>query len=265
MQSSRTSRSQTKGIKRALAVCLVGAFALAAAPPEYRLVVVHVYPHDRTAFTQGLEFHAGLLYEGTGRAGLSRLRAEKLESGDVIRQFPLAQSFFGEGITVLGQRVFQLTWLNGKGFIYDAATFRRLGEFSYPGQGWGLTNDGSVLYMSDGSNQIRVWDGSSLKELRRITVQDGDQTIDLLNELEWVRGEIWANIWHSDRIARISPADGRVTGWIDASGLLQPGEVTDPEAVLNGIAYDAATNRIFLTGKLWPKLFQVRMEPANLP
>ena len=259
MQSSRTSRSQTQGLKRALAVCLASAFALAAAPPEYRLVVVHVYPHDSSSFTQGLEFHAGVLYEGTGRTGRSFLRGENLKTGQVIRAVPLEGKYFGEGISVLGRRICQLTWLNGKGFIYDASTFRRLGEFSYPGEGWGLANDGNLFYMSDGSNQIRVWDSASLREVRRITVHDGEQTIDRLNELEWVRGEIWANVWHSDRIARISPADGRVVGWIDAAGLLKPGEVTDPEAVLNGIAYDATNNRIFVTGKLWPKIFEVRV------
>ncbi len=261
MQSSRSSRAQTQGLKRRIALCLLSALTLAAAPPEYRLLVVHVYPHDNNSFTQGLEYHAGLLYEGTGRSGQSRLRVENLTTGHVLREMPLAANYFGEGISVLGGRIYQLTWLNGKGFVYDADTLRHLSEFSYPGQGWGLTNDGHVFYMSDGSNQIRVWDAASLKELRRIPVHDGDQAIDLLNELEWVRGEIWANVWHSDRIARIAPDDGRILAWIDATGLLQPGEVTDPEAVLNGIAYDSAHNRIFLTGKLWPKIFEVRLIP----
>jgi glutamine cyclotransferase len=261
MQSPRSSRPQTQGLKRFIALGLLSAFTLAAAPPEYRLLVVHVYPHDKTSFTQGLEYHAGLLYEGTGRTGQSRLLVENLKTARVIREMPLAANYFGEGISLLGRRIYQLTWLNGKGFVYDADTLGRLREFSYPGQGWGLTNDGHVFYMSDGSNQLRVWDAASLKELRRIIVHDGDHTIDLLNELECVRGEIWANVWHSDRIARISPADGRIVGWIDAAGLLQPGEVTDPEAVLNGIAYDSAHHRIFLTGKLWPKIFEVRLKP----
>ena len=263
MQSPRSSAAQTQSVRRTLFLSLACALALAAQTPEYRFKVVHVYPHDPTAFTQGLEYHDGVLYEGTGRSGSSRLRAENLETGHVIRQMPLDQRYFGEGITVLGQSVYQLTWLNGRGFVYDADTFRRLREFSYPGQGWGLTNDGHVLYMSDGTAQIRVWDPESLKELRRITVQDAGRSIDMLNELEWVRDEIWANVWHTDRIARISPSDGRILGWVDASGLLKAGDTSNPEAVLNGIAYDTRHKRIFVTGKLWPKLFEVRVKTKH--
>jgi glutamine cyclotransferase len=166
---------------------LAGAWALAAATSQYRLQVVRVYPHDRTAFTQGLEYHDGLLYEGTGLEGRSRLRVERLENGRVIREIAVDPRLFGEGISVLGRRVYQLTWLGGKGFVYDATSFRRLREFSYPGQGWGLTNDGHSLYMSDGTAEIRVWDGGSLRELRRIRVHDGEREIAMLNELEWVR------------------------------------------------------------------------------
>jgi glutaminyl-peptide cyclotransferase len=263
MQSTRITGTQTQGVAH-LFLWLAGAVALAAATPEYRLEVVHVYPHDRTAFTQGLEYHDGLLYEGTGIEGRSRLRVEHLETGKVIREVPLDPKLFGEGITVLGHYAYQLTWLGGRGFVYDAATFRRLRQFSYPGQGWGLTNDGfGALYMSDGTAEIRVWDVPSLKELRRITIHDGDRRIDMLNELEWVRGELWANVWQTDRIVRISPVDGRVLGWIDATGLLQPGEVTNPDAVLNGIAYDERHDRLFVTGKLWPKIFEVRVVPAG--
>jgi glutaminyl-peptide cyclotransferase len=262
MQSTRIGAAQAQGLKSIL-LWLGCICALAAATPEYRLQVVHVYPHDRTAFTQGLEYHDGLLYEGTGREGFSRLRVERLETGKIIREVAIEEKLFGEGISVLGRRVYQLTWLGGKGFVYDAATFLRLREFSYPGQGWGLTNDGHALYMSDGTAEIRVWDPATLKELRRITVRDGDRAIEMLNELEWVRGEIWANVWHTDRIVRISPADGRVLGWINAGGLLKAGEVTDPEAVLNGIAYDARHNRLFVTGKLWPKIFEVRAIPRR--
>jgi glutamine cyclotransferase len=258
MQSTRIATTQTQGLAL-LVLWLAGACTLAAAAPEYRLEVVHVYPHDPAAFTQGLEYHDGLLYEGTGREGRSRLLAERLETGQIVRQAAVEEQLFGEGITVLGRRIYQLTWLGGRGFVYDARTFQRVGKFSYPGQGWGLTNDGHFLYMSDGTAQIRVWEAATLKELRRITVHDGGSQIANVNELEFVRGEVWANVWLTDRIVRISPADGHVLGWIDAGGLLKPGEVADPDAVLNGIAYDSRHNRLFVTGKLWPKIFEVRV------
>jgi glutamine cyclotransferase len=261
MQSTRIASAQAQGLVRFFLWLAASAWAFAATVPEYRLEVVRVYPHDKTAFTQGLEYHNGFLYEGTGLEGRSRLRIERLDTGRVIRQVAIDPNLFGEGISVVGHRVYQLTWLGGKGFVYDAATFHRVREFSYPGQGWGLTNDGRFLYMSDGTAQIRVWDPASLQELRRITVRDGDRQIVMLNELEWVRGEIWANVWQTDRIARISPADGRVLGWIDATGLLKVGEVSNPGAVLNGIAYDSGRNRLFVTGKLWPKIFEVRVKP----
>jgi glutaminyl-peptide cyclotransferase len=258
MQSTRIAAAQTQGLRRFL-LGLAAVCTLAAATPEYRLEVVDVFPHDPTAFTQGLEYHDGLLYEGTGMEGRSRLRVERLQSGKVVREIAINPKLFGEGISVFAGRVYQLTWLGGKGFVYDAATLRRLREFSYPGQGWGLTNDGHMLYMSDGTAEIRVWDAQSLQELRRIAVHDGNRKITMLNELEWVRGEIWANVWQTDKIIRIAPSDGRVLGWIDATGLLKVGDVTDPDAVLNGIAYDSRHDRLFVTGKLWPKLFEVRV------
>jgi glutaminyl-peptide cyclotransferase len=224
----------------------------------YRVQVVHTYPHDPSAFTQGLEYHNGLLYEGTGLQGRSALRVEHLANATVIRRMNLSSQYFGEGITVLNGRIYQLTWTAHKGFVYGASTFHLLREFEYPGEGWGLANDGKLIYMSDGSYEIRVWDPSTLAELRRIKVHDGQQPIDMLNELEWVKGELFANVWQTDRIARISPADGRVLGWIDASGLLKPGEAPQRD-VLNGIAFDARQNRLFVTGKLWPKLFEVRL------
>ncbi len=244
---------------RTLLWLAVSAWALAAATPEYKFKVVHIYPHDATSFTQGFEYHNGLLYEGTGLEGHSHLRVEHLETGKVIRQIAIDERLFGEGITLLHGHIYQLTWLAGKGFVYDASTFHKLSEFSYPGQGWGLTNDGKSIYMSDGTSEIRVWDGQSLKDLRHIQVHDGDQAVNMLNELEWIRGEIWANVWQTDRIARISPADGHVIAWINAAGLLKPSEATNPDAVLNGIAYDSRHNRIFITGKLWPKIFEVRV------
>ena len=234
--------------------------APAAAASTYR--VLHVYPHDPSAFTQGLEYHEGFLYEGTGREGHSALRKVEIETGRVLQEMRLGDKYFGEGITVLPDRILQLTWRAEKGFIYERDSFHLLRSFRYPGEGWGLANDGKQIYMSDGSSQIRFWDPDTLRETRRIAVHDGDNEVARLNELEIVRGEIYANVWLTDRIARISPADGRVLGWIDLSGLLTPAEQMHAD-VLNGIAWDAAGGRLFVTGKLWPKLFQIEVVPAN--
>ncbi|HEX5229317.1 MAG TPA: glutaminyl-peptide cyclotransferase [Bryobacteraceae bacterium] len=235
-------------------------FTAFAQTPEYRFQVVHVYPHDPNAFTEGLEYRAGFLYESTGLKGRSWLRKEKLETGQVLQQIDLASQYFGEGITILNQQIFQLTWQTETGFVYDQASFRMKRTFNYPGEGWALTNDGQNIYMDDGTAQIRVWDPYTLQEKRRITVKDQGQPVTNLNELEWVRGEIYANIWQTDRIARISPMDGRVLGWIDCTGLLSPADQTGGDgAVLNGIAYDSFGDRLFVTGKLWPKLFEIKL------
>lgn len=225
----------------------------------YGVRIVHSYPHDSSSFTQGLEYHDGLLYEGTGLKGQSKLRVEKLETGQVVRQVDVPAEYFGEGITVFGNRIFQLTWQTQVGFVYSRATFKALGRFHYSGEGWGLANDGKQIYMSDGTAQIRCLEPASLRELRRITVHDGSRAIDMLNELECVGGEIYANVWQTNRIVRFRPSDGAVTGWIDASGLLSAGDQREPVDVLNGIAYDAAGKRLFVTGKLWPKLFEVQL------
>jgi glutamine cyclotransferase len=249
-----------------LAVVVIAAFCTAAQPggstPEYTARVLHVFPHDPAAFTQGLEYHDGFLYEGTGLEGHSTLRKVDLESGKVLQETRLSSEYFGEGITVLHDRIFQLTWLTQRGFVYDRGSFRLLRSFRYPGEGWGLTNDGRQIYMSDGTAQIRCWDPATLRETRRIDVHDGASAVERLNELEYVRGEIYANVWQTDRIARISPADGRVLGWIDLAGLLSPAERRQTD-VLNGIAYDAAGGRLFVTGKLWPKLFQIEVVPGG--
>ncbi len=250
-------------VGRIIAVLMLAAASLAPATPEYGYRVVKTYPHDRTAFTQGLEYRDGFLYEGTGQVGRSSLRKVELATGRVVQKFDVPQPFFGEGITVVNQQILQLTWQTQTGFVYDKASFRVLKSFSYPGQGWGLTNDGKQIYMSDGSSEIRLWDPVSLKETKRITVKDGTQPVTDVNELEVVKGEIFANVWHMDRIARISPADGRVLGWIDLTGLLAKAERPDPEAVLNGIAYDSAADRLFVTGKLWPKVFEIKVVPKK--
>ena len=230
--------------------------------PQYTYRVVNTYPHDRTAFTQGLEYRDGFLYEGTGITGRSSVRKVDLTTGRVLQNFDVPQPFFGEGITLVGNQIIELTWQSQTGFVYDKSNFRVLGNFQYPGEGWGLTNDGKQIYMSDGSSQIRVWDPVTLKEVRRITVKDGDKPVTQLNELEFVKGEILANVWRTDRIARISPADGKVLGWIDLSGILPPSERSGSD-VLNGIAYDASTDRLFVTGKLWPKLFEIKLVPKK--
>ncbi len=242
-----------------LSCLLVIAIALTAATPEYGVKVVRTYPHDRRAFTQGFEYHEGRLYEGTGLEGQSTVRIVHLKSGQIIRHADLSPALFGEGITVINGRLIEITWLSHTGFIYRQSDLQRIGEFHYQGEGWGLANDGRNIYFSDGTVAIRVLNPASLKEIRRIAVHDGPQEITMLNELEWVRGEIWANVWQTDRIARISPVDGTVLGWIDATGLLNASD--QPADVLNGIAYDAAHDRIFLTGKLWPKVFEVRLVP----
>lgn len=240
---------------RILCLLLVGQF-VAQPPARYRAKVVKSFAHDRGAFTQGLEYRDGVLVEGTGLKGQSNLRRVDLATGRVLQRVDLPGQYFGEGITVLGQRILQLTWQSEVGFLYDRKTLKQVGQFRYPGEGWGLTNDGKNVYMSDGTEQIRVWDGATLKELRRITVKANGRAVDQLNELEWVEGEIWANVWQTDYILRISPADGRVLGVIDCTGLLDVGGQAD---VLNGIAYDAAGKRVFVTGKLWPRLYQIEV------
>jgi glutamine cyclotransferase len=228
-------------------------------PDEYTFEVVHAFPHDRTAFTQGLEFHAGFLYESTGLNGRSSLRKVRPETGEVVQQVNLSPDFFGEGITMLYDEIYQLTWQSEVGFVYGARDFHLLRRFSYTGEGWGLTNNGREIFMSDGTASLRVIEAGTFKEKRRIKVHDGARSIDQLNELEFVEGEIFANVWQTDRIARISPVSGDVVGWIDLAGLLSPMYLVEPGGVLNGIAYDPVQKRLFVTGKLWPNLFEIRL------
>lgn len=248
-----------------LAVLAVFSFAHQNPPavPIYTYKVLHTFPHDTHAFTQGLEYRGGYLYEGTGLKGQSTLRKEELESGRVLRQISLQDEYFGEGITVFPDRILELTWQSHAGFVYDRAQFHLLKTFTYEGEGWGLANDGEHVYMSDGSAQIRVWNPKTLQEERRITVHLGSKQFDSLNELEWVGGEIFANVWQTDKILRISPRDGAVLGIIDLPGLLSREEREAGADVLNGIAYDAQGERLFVTGKLWPKLFQIELEKRD--
>ncbi len=231
----------------------------AQAEPIWSYRVADEYPHDPLAYTQGLVIEDNLttLLEGTGRD--ASLRRVDLQTGSVEQYLLLDEQYFGEGITLFEDRIVQLTWQSQIGFVYDSETFARLQEFNYPHQGWGITHDGSQLIVSDGSDTIRFWDPESFQEMRRIQVAGAAGPVTMLNELEYVEGEIWANIWHSDLIARISPEDGTVLGWIDLAGLLSPDLRTDSEAVLNGIAYDEESGRLFVTGKLWPRLFEIEL------
>jgi glutamine cyclotransferase len=230
-------------------------------PREYTFKVVNAFPHDPAAFTQGLVYRDGFLYEGTGLNGRSQLRKVRLETGEVVQHADLGREFFGEGIAIVGNKIFQLTWQSHVGFVYNLADFKLLRQFSYPGEGWGLTSHGNEIFMSDGTVEIRVLNAATLKEKRRFTVRDGATPIDQLNELEFVEGELFANVWQTDRIARISPQTGKVLGWIDLTGLLSPVFRRRDDAVLNGIAYDAAHKRLFVTGKLWPKIFEIQLVP----
>ena len=223
--------------------------------------VVKTYPHSRDAYTQGLIFHEGKLIESTGREGKSSVRRVDIETGDIVQKVSLPFEYFGEGLTLLNGKIYQLTWQHQTGFIYDPVSFEKLGEFKYFGEGWGLTHDGQQLILSDGSNRLRFIDPSTFQVKKVVSVTDRGAPVHRLNELEFARGEILANIWHSDKIARIEPESGKVIGWIDLTGLLKPGEVSDEDAVLNGIAFDESTGRLLVTGKMWPKVFEIRLKP----
>jgi glutamine cyclotransferase len=233
--------------------------SVSATPPEYTFTVVRVFPHDTSAYTQGLAYRDGFLYEGTGRTGQSSLRKVRLETGEVVQRVELSSEYFGEGITILHDKVFQLTWKSETGFVYDLNGFHLLRKVSYRGEGWGLATDGRDLFLSDGTSQIRVLDAETFHEKRRIRVHDGRAAVDELNELEFVDGQIFANVWHTNRIARISPHTGEIVGWIDLAGILSSVYRLDPEAVLNGIAYDPLRERLFVTGKLWPSIFEITL------
>lgn len=225
--------------------------------------VVNTFPHDREAFTQGLAFEDGVLYEGTGREGRSELRKIELETGNVLQTHKLPDEFFGEGITVYGDNIIQLTYLSNIGFVYKKDTFELLREFNYPTAGWGITNDGKHLIMSDGTLKLYFLDPKTFEQVRQIEVYDRGVSVWWLNELEYVEGQIYANVWPTERIARISPETGRVLGWIDMKGLLTQQDYSRPVDVLNGIAYDKKNGRLFVTGKFWPKLFEIKLIPAK--
>jgi glutamine cyclotransferase len=245
----------------AIGAARAGTSQRATTAPVFGYQIVRTFPHDPQAFTQGLVFLDGVLYEGTGLNGRSSIRKVKLENGEVLQIQKLDPQYFGEGIAVWGTNLVQLTWQGGVGFVYDRATFQRKKTFSYKGEGWGLACDGARLAMSDGTAFIRFLDPATLAETGRIQVRDGAVPVEHLNELEFVKGEIFANVWQTDRLARISPKTGQVTGWIDLAGLLDPREAARGVDVLNGIAYDAQKDRLFVTGKLWPRLFEIKVVP----
>ena len=244
-------------------VSAVAACTIATAPAAEHVdgyAVVHVYPHDPKAFTQGLIYVDGHLYEGTGLNGRSSVRMVDLATGRVLQKYDLPAEYFGEGLTEWGSNLIQLTWKAHKGFVYDRFSFSLLRTFEYKGEGWGLTHDATQLIMSDGTSYLRFLDPKTFREIRRVHVTDEKgRGIESLNELEYIHGEIYGNIWETDKIVRISPRTGKVLGWTDLSGILDKREVQDPGAVLNGIAYDASGDRIFVTGKLWPKLFEIKV------
>ena len=226
----------------------------------YGYQVVATYPHDPMAFTQGLVFRDGFLYESTGLNGRSTVRKVRLETGEVIDQVMLGQQFFGEGLTDWGGQLLQLTWRSNLGFVYDLSTLEAKRTFPIKGEGWGFTHDSASLIMSDGTSLLRYLDPVTFEEIGSYTVRDGGSPVSNLNELEFVRGEIYANVWQTDRLVIIAPTTGEVTGWIDLAGLLPASDrPVSVDAVLNGIAYDAKSDRLFVTGKLWPKLFEVKL------
>ena len=230
---------------------------------HYTFNVIHEFPHDSQAFTQGLVFEHGNLFEGTGLYGNSSLRLVKLESGAIIKSLNLDNTFFGEGITVFKDKIYQLTWRSKTGFVYDKQDFTKLSEFSYPTEGWGLTHDGNNLILSDGSSNLYFLQSETFERVKEISVTYDGKPVTRLNELEYIQGRVFANIWLTDDIAVINPQTGEVTNWLDLNGLLKPGDYTGAVDVLNGIAFDAEKSRLFVTGKLWPKLFEIELIPGN--
>lgn len=232
-------------------------------PAAWTYKVINTFPHDPKAFTQGLVFEDGFLYEGTGQYGSSELRKVELETGKVLQDYKLPDEYFGEGITIYGDRIIQLTYLSRVGFVYDKETFKLLKEFNYQTEGWGLTNDGKHLIMSDGTPMLYFLDPETFSQSCKIMVLDQESPVWGLNELEYIDGQIYANVWPTERIVKIEPETGRVIGWIDMEGVLKPQDHSGKVDVLNGIAYDPAGRRLFVTGKFYPKLYEIRLVPAK--
>jgi glutaminyl-peptide cyclotransferase len=242
-------------------LCAIGA---QAGVPMYRYEVVHTYPHDPTAFTEGLFYLDGFLYESTGLEQHSSIRKVRLETGEVVRKYDVPKQYFGEGIVNWKHQLLSLTWKSHVGFVYDLATFKEQQEFHYEGEGWALTQDGKQIIMSDGTPELRFLNPDTLLETRRITVTFEGKPVRNVNELEWVKGEIYANVWQTDWIVRIDPHTGEVIGLVNLAGLLASADrIPGQTDVLNGIAYDTKRDRLFVTGKNWPKLFEIRLRPVG--
>lgn len=232
--------------------------------PVFTFRVLNSYPHDTGAFTQGLLWDNGVLYESTGNVKTSTsLRQVNLEDGEVLQIETQPDPYFGEGLVLWDDKLIQLTWRDQVAFVYDRESFAQIGQFEYETEGWGLTHDGRQLIMSDGSNILYFRDPETFAEMEQVPVFDGDQPVFNLNELEYIDGEVWANIWQTNRIARIDPDSGQVTAWVDLTGLLDTNNLAEPVDVLNGIAYDADNERLFVTGKLWPALFEIEVVPLD--
>lgn len=233
------------------------------AHPMLGYEVIREFPHDSGAFTQGLLVSQGQWIESTGGYGTTSIRRVERETGKLLMKTDLPAEFFGEGAAEMDGKIYQLTWQSQRGFVYDAKTLQKLGDFKYQGEGWGLTNDASSLIMSNGSDRLRYIDPKTFHVWRELQVRIGDKPVNLLNELEFIEGEIFANVWHTDKIVRINPKDGNVIGVIDLTGIDAKEKRHDPEHVLNGIAYDAKTGEMFVTGKCWPKIYQIRLVPKK--
>ena len=233
------------------------------APTSWRYKIVNSFAHDREAFTQGLVFEDGILFEGTGLPRRSQLRKVELQTGNVLQVHKLQDEFFGEGVTIYKDRIIQLTYQSHVGFVYDKNSLDLLREFHYPTEGWGITHNGKYLIMSDGTPMLYFMDPETFEQVNRMMVFDRDKPVWGLNELEYIEGQIYANVWPTERIARIEPETCKVAGWIDMEGILNPGDRTGGEDVLNGIAYDAANGRLFVTGKCWSKLFEIKLIAAK--
>jgi glutamine cyclotransferase len=231
-------------------------------PTEYSYKIINVYPHDESAFTEGLLIDDGFLYESTGIYGNSSLRRIDLETGEILRLYSLPTQYFGEGVTIVGNKIVQLTWLSETGFVYNKETFDLLQDFTYSTEGWGITYDGSKLIMSDGTSTLHFLDPDTFQETGEINVSFDNSAVEDLNELEYVQGRIYANIWHEEKIAIINPQTGEVEAWINMNGI-QNMENRDSEDVLNGIAYDPQSERLFVTGKRWPQLYEIELIPLG--
>jgi len=246
---------------KALTAVLLTATCMAAPVSGYKIVAK--YPHSTDSYTEGFFYLDGLFYEGTGLNGHSAITVTQPETGKSLQRLEIPQQYFGEGIVDWGPNLYEWTWRSHICFVYDRFTLREIKRLSYSGEGWGMTRTATQIITSDGTDTLRFRDPNTFKEIRHIAVKDGPTKIDQLNELEYIKGEIYANIWHSDRIARISPVDGHVISWIDLTGLLRDDQKINAESVLNGIAYDKQNDRLFVTGKQWPTIFEIKVIPPK--